>query len=98
MQHLINTRHRDFLKSIQVRGGERLNQNDPIQFKQEAEFFIKIDGKIRPYRSLFMDEKVLSRLNDLELIRLCRKYQKNLKASIVGGVSAVLLIVVDMLL
>ena len=77
LENRLISSHRDFMHSIKVRGAEGVDSPLGMDQLQNIGFAIEIDGDIRPYESLFSDFKTLSRLNDLEVIRLAKKYKKN---------------------
>jgi len=77
LENRLISAHGDFMRSIKVRGQESIDSPLGMDQFQNIGFAIEIDGDIRPYEALFTDFKTLNKLNDLEVLRLARKYQKN---------------------
>lgn len=83
IEHLLITRHKGFMRTIKADSG-RLSEASLNDHFHEVGLTIEVDGEIRPYESLFSDKKTLSRLNDVEVLRLSNKYIKNKRFTIYG--------------
>lgn len=73
---LLSTRHRAFLKSLNIAGAERLSGWERLGKGSEAQFSMEIDGKIENYRKIYTSVDIISRLDDDELMALVIKYRK----------------------
>lgn len=82
MQHRLIAHHRGFLKSLKVDGINKFKDKCKYDDQAQVLFSIEVDGKRKTYDFLFTNIKVISSLEDNELLALCKKLI-NIK-SIVG--------------
>lgn len=74
-EFIVITRHREILKSLDMRGPERL-RNVMGGDAKKLMFSIELDGEIIPYHKLYTKIDFIRSLNDEELIALCTRVKR----------------------